>query len=97
LAAALGTNELFKARTSNDMLRGRTLTAIAFLEQRAGIASLEDLADAVAVARFRIDGLVSQMQRALNLEGEPILERPSETQHVRLNIELLRQQFEVER
>jgi hypothetical protein len=97
LAAALGANDLFKARALNDALRERTLTAIAFLEQRDGIASLDDLADAVGVARYRIDGLVSQMQRALNVDGEPILERPSEADHVRLNAELLRQQFEVER
>jgi hypothetical protein len=50
--------------------------------QRAGVSSL------------RVDGLIASLQRILNVEGYPVLSADS-SQTIRLNLSLLREQFEL--
>jgi hypothetical protein len=97
LASSLLANELFRARARTPQLQSMVLRAVDYLEQRDGFASLQDLADALGEPFFRMGGVVSRMQTVLNVEGEPILERPPEGTRVKLNVAALRQQFEVQR
>lgn len=94
-ALALSESALFKARAANPKLRASVVKAVSFMHEREGLVSLQDLADAVGEPFYRIAGFISQLQRVLNVDGEPILVRHAESTQVRLNLAALREQFEV--
>ena len=96
---ALLNSEIFVAQQK---FAGRTpldeATVRAFLgalEER-GFAMLRPaLAQKLSLPIFRVGGLVSTMQRILNVDGYEVLAFEAEADTVRLNIELLRTQFEL--
>ena len=52
-------------------------------------------AQKLGVSGLRVDGLIASLQRILNVEGYPVLSVDS-SQTIRLNLKLLREQFELE-
>jgi PglZ domain len=65
------------------------------LDQRGGRASTTQLALAVEQPPLRMRGMVSAMQRMLNIDGYAVLTMEAATGTVILNHELLRKQFEL--
>jgi hypothetical protein len=95
-ALELEQSELFRVRTHDPKLRYTVVMAVDFLRQREGLASLQDLGDAVGYPFYRVAGLISQLQRVLNVDGESVLTRPPESSQVVLKLDALRQLFEVD-
>ena len=54
------------------------------------------LAQALGVPLFRIDGLVQNVSRILNVDGYEVLSFERATETIALNINLLKTQFEIE-
>jgi hypothetical protein len=65
------------------------------LDQRGGRATTHQLAAAVEQPPLRMRGIVSAMQRMLNVDGYPIITMEAATGTVILNHDLLRKQFEL--
>lgn len=65
------------------------------LDQRGGRATTHQLAAAVEQPPLRIRGIVSALQRMLNIDGYPIVTMEAATSTVILNHDLLRKQFEL--
>lgn len=65
------------------------------LDVRGGTAVKQALAQELEMPLFRLDGLIQNVSRILNLDGYPVInfDRASET--VSLNIDLLRTQFDL--
>jgi hypothetical protein len=65
------------------------------IESRGGTAVKQALAQDIGMPQFRVDGLILNVSRILNVEGYEVLtfDRASET--VSLNLSLLRTQFEL--
>jgi len=75
---------------SDDVIT-RTLS---LLDARGGVLPLGLLMTELTLPRFRASGLVSQLQRLLNVEGYTVLETDA-SDHVRLNRDLLLKQFDI--
>ena len=54
------------------------------------------LAQALAVPLFRVDGLVQNISRILNVDGYEVLSFDRNTETISLNTKLLKTQFEIE-
>ena len=54
------------------------------------------LAQALGVPLFRVDGLVQNICRILNVDGYEVLSFDRSTETITLNIKLLKTQFEIE-
>lgn len=65
------------------------------LVSRGGSMTTAALAGAVGVPEHRLPGLLAVMQRLLNVEGYPILDRQDAANTVVLNVTLLKKQFEL--
>lgn len=68
---------------------------LAALVSRGGSMTTAALAGAVGVPEHRLPGLLAIMQRLLNVEGYPILDRQDAANTVALNVPLLKKQFEL--
>jgi hypothetical protein len=71
----------------------RLLVALA---SRGGSMTMAALAGAVEMPEHRLLGLLAVIQRVLNIEGYPILDRQDAANTVVLNIPLLKKQFELD-
>jgi len=65
------------------------------LDQRGGRATTTQLATAIEQPLLRIRGIVSTLQRMLNVDGYPIITMETATGTVILNPDLLRKQFDL--
>lgn len=99
--ALLVGNELFQRQHSKagrgapsiDLIR-QTLIA---LDERGGALLLEALAGRIGMPVFRMGGFLAGLQRVLNLEGYPVISVDKASDTVRLNLELLKTQFDLPR
>jgi hypothetical protein len=66
------------------------------LDERGGVLLIAALASRVGVPEFRLPGLLAGLRRVLNVEGYPVLSVDDTSGTVRLNLDLLRSQFELE-
>jgi hypothetical protein len=82
-----------RAHPGDDLL-GRVLTA---LDARGGKLTKPALARAIAYPLFRMPGLLSNVQRVLNVDGYPVVAVDAESDTVHLDRELLLVQFGVAR
>jgi hypothetical protein len=82
--------EVFGGRIKREQVE----QALRALAERNGVQMKAALAPRVGVQSIRIDGLLASLQRILNVDGYPVLTIDS-SQTVRLNITLLREQFEL--
>jgi hypothetical protein len=74
--------------------RDRLLRSVAFLIERNGVAKLEAFAAHLSIPAFRIRGFVAnELSPVLNIDGYQTLY--CDEHHVRLEREMLAQQFEV--
>ncbi|MBM4093573.1 MAG: BREX-2 system phosphatase PglZ, partial [Planctomycetes bacterium] len=80
-----------RARIEDAVLR-RLLQTLA---SRGGSMTNPALAAAIGVAENRLNGLLAVLQRLLNVEGYPILDRQEASNTVVLNVPLLKKQFEL--
>jgi hypothetical protein len=64
------------------------------LVERNGVQMKATLTQRLAIAPIRVDGLLASLQRILNVDGYPVLTIDS-SQTVRLNLTLLKEQFEL--
>lgn len=71
----------------------RLRTILHTLQQYGGRCSLEQIASAIAQPVMRMRGVVSVMERMLNLDGYPIITLEHGTGTVMLDIPLLKKQF----
>jgi hypothetical protein len=82
--------EVFGGRIKREQVE----QALRALAERNGVQMKTALAQKAGVQSIRIDGLLASLQRILNVDGYPVLAVDS-SQTVRLNITLLREQFEL--
>ena len=68
---------------------------LASLASRGGSMTAPALAGAIGEPEHRLPGYLAQIQRLLNVEGYAILDREDTANTVRLNISLLKKQFEL--
>jgi hypothetical protein len=73
----------------------RFLRLLQCLEQRGGRATTHQLAVAVEQPPLRMRGIVSALQRMLNIDGYPIVTMEAATSTVILDQKKLREQFEI--
>jgi hypothetical protein len=76
---------------STEIIR-QTLLA---LEERGGAMLVEVLAGKIGMPVFRMGGFLSGLQRVLNLEGYQVLSVDKASDTVRLNLDLLKTQFDL--
>lgn len=76
---------------STEIIR-QTLLA---LEERGGAMLVEVLAGRIGMQVFRMGGFLSGLQRVLNLEGYQVLSVDKASDTVRLNLDLLKTQFDL--
>jgi len=65
------------------------------LVSRGGVMTATALAAAIEEPEHRLPGLLAVMQRLLNVEGYPVLDRQDAANTVILNVQLLKKQFEL--
>lgn len=65
------------------------------LDQRGGRATADQLSAAVRQPPLRMRGIISAMQRMLNLDGYPVISMESGSNTVLLDLQLLKTQFEL--
>jgi hypothetical protein len=75
--------------------RADIVRAVEFLIERQGVASAAAFATALQVLPFRVGGLVSKLQEALNLDGYEVLRYDPGSRQVHLDVGKLAQLFEV--
>src|SRR5271165_7075790 len=71
-------------------------TLITTIDARGGSIMKPSLAQALGVPLFRVDGLVQNICRILNVDGYEVLSFDRSTETITLNTELLKTQFEIE-
>ena len=98
--AALLDCEVFKAQVS---MSGRVAPSreviqrvLEALEERGGALLLAALAGKTGVPEFRLPGLLAGLRRVLNVEGYAVLSVDEGSGTVRLNIDLLKSQFDLQ-
>lgn len=96
---ALFESEVFKAQIGR---AGRVAPAaevirrvLETLEERGGVVLTAALAGRVGVPEFRLPGMLAGLRRVLNVEGYPVLSLEEDSGTVRLNLELLKSQFDL--
>ena len=97
LAEALQKSATFKAVSaghpeSRVLLTLQTVTA---LVNASGSSTYQAFSKALNLPPFRVSGAISQVQQLLNHEGETVLGNRAQAKLVQLNIELLKQLFEL--
>jgi len=65
------------------------------IDARGGSIMKAPLAQALGVPLFRIDGLVQNISRILNVDGYEVLSFERTTETISLNTNLLKTQFEI--
>jgi hypothetical protein len=65
------------------------------IDERGGRTSLDQLAAAMQVPMFRMRGVLSTLQRMVNLDGFPVIAIEQATGTVSIDLALLRTQFEL--
>ena len=65
------------------------------LDERGGAMLIEVLAGRIGLPAFRMSGFLSGLQRVLNLEGYQVLSVDKASETVRLNLDLLKTQFDL--
>jgi len=97
--AALLECQLFKAqklRTARANITDAIVRAfLAALFNRGGTMTTQALAAAINVPEYRLPGLLAGLQRLLNIEAYAIIERDPVASTVKLNVDLLKKQFEL--
>lgn len=73
----------------------RLATLVRRLEDGGGRARIEQLAQAIEMPTMRMRGVVSILQRTLNIDGFPVVTLEQATGTVLLNLPLLRKQFQL--
>ena len=71
-------------------------TLIMTIDARGGSIMKPSLAQALGVPLFRVDGLVQNISRILNVDGYEVLSFDRNTETISLNTKLLKTQFEIE-
>ena len=71
-------------------------TLIKAIDARGGSIMKPSLAQTLGVPLFRIDGLIQNISRILNVDGYEVLGFDRSTETISLNIKLLKTQFEIE-
>jgi hypothetical protein len=69
---------------------------ITTIDARGGSIMKPSLAQALGVPLFRVDGLVQNICRILNVDGYEVLSFDRSTETITLNTKLLKTQFEIE-
>jgi hypothetical protein len=69
--------------------------ALAALAARSGVMTSPALARALNLAPFRLGGLVTSLGRLLNVDGFRVIVRDADADEVRLDVDLLRRQFDL--
>jgi len=82
----------FAGRLKSDQVE----KALRILADRNFVLLKSAFAQRFDLSNLRIDGLIASLQRILNVEGYPVLSVDG-SQTVRLNLQLLREQFDLER
>jgi hypothetical protein len=80
-----------RARVTDDQIESVVMS----LANRGGTMTGAALASAMGLTAHRLSGMLAVMQRILNVEGYPILDRQEASDTVVLNIQLLKKQFEL--
>jgi hypothetical protein len=80
-------------RVAIDDARVRTL--LVHIDAQGGRSSLEQLARAIEAPPLRMRGVISTLQRMLNVEGFPVVSMEQSTGAVTLDLALLKAQFEL--
>ena len=70
-------------------------TLLVHIDAHGGRSSLEQLARAIEAPPFRMRGVISTLQRMLNVEGFPVVSMEQSTGTVTLDLALLKAQFEL--
>jgi hypothetical protein len=92
----LWSSEVLRARTTDIALRTKVVRAVLCLRERGGACSQAALAAAMGEAGYRIGPVMSRVEEVLNIDSYPVLKYDRATQQLHLDVELLRQLFEVE-
>jgi hypothetical protein len=71
------------------------VTLLKTIDARGGSIMKPSLAQALSVPLFRIDGLVQNISRILNVDGYEVLSFERATETIALNTNLLKTQFEI--
>ena len=99
LASALLASDAFdrqQARVGRVALEPqRVASLVRTLEEGGGRARVEQLARSIAIPAVRIRGVVSVLQRTLNIDGFPVVTFEQATGTVLLDLPLLRTQFQL--
>tara|TARA_R110002096_G_scaffold44524_1_gene119658 strand:- start:12588 stop:15365 length:2778 start_codon:yes stop_codon:yes gene_type:complete len=88
--------EMLKLKTKKKSERDEVAKVVDFLLARNGIAEAAAFANAMAMSERRVRGLVSKLQEVLNVDGYQVIRYEAQSRQVRLDREVLAQQFEVE-
>ena len=70
-------------------------TFLTTLDARGGSILRQGLAQELSVPLFRIDGLIQNMARILNVDRYEVLDYDRASETVTLNIQLLKTQFDI--
>jgi hypothetical protein len=95
LAVALASAEAFQTRGGKRQ-RERALRAVAYLAERNGHAPVGAFATAMEELDYRVAGLVSTLAEVLNWDGYAVIRLDASGKHVELDIETLKQLFELQ-
>ncbi|EAR23330.1 BREX-2 system phosphatase PglZ [Nitrococcus mobilis] len=71
----------------------RLCALLTYLDEHGGRAGIDQLAAAIEQPRLRMRGIVSAMERMLNIDGFPVITLEQGSGTVLLDIELLKKQF----
>lgn len=97
---ALFNSERFKSQAARAGRVAPTMEVIRrvleALDERGGVMLTPALAGRLGVPEFRLPGLLAGLRRVLNVEGYAVLSVDENSGTVRLNLDLLRAQFELE-
>lgn len=97
IALALRDSEILKAVLGKASARTQVVDVVSFLAARGGVASEEAFAKALAIQTRRVSQVVVTLQESLNLDSFPVLSHDRQGGEIRLDLELLIQQFQLER
>lgn len=80
-----------RARVTDEQIESVVMS----LANRGGTMTSAALAGTMGLPAHRLSGMLAVMQRILNVEGYPIIDRQESSDTVVLNIQLLKKQFEL--